>query len=117
MVCSKPSFCTVWQRQQMVVACNRETFKPALIEVPVPERPVRNSPAHGVHVREPPDKVRQLTVLLRPHDKVPVVGQNTIRENADWLPLVRPNFTRSNASKSASLRNICILPTDRFRTW
>jgi hypothetical protein len=68
-VYSKPGFCTVWQRQQMVVALYRETFEPALIEVPVPDRPVRNSPAHGVRVREPTEIVRQLTVLLRPRDK------------------------------------------------
>ena len=77
--------------QQMVVTLYRETLESSLIEVPVSHRPVRDAPAHRVRVREPPKKVRQLTVLLRPDDKVPMVGQNTIRQDTNGLPLVRLN--------------------------
>ena len=40
-------------------------------------------------MREAPEKVRQLTVRLRPDYEVPVVGQNTIRQDTNGLPLVR----------------------------
>jgi hypothetical protein len=75
----------------MVVTLYRETLESSLIQVPVPHRPVRNAPAYGVGVREPPKKVRQLAVLLRPDNKVSMVGQNTIRQDTNWLPLVRLN--------------------------
>jgi hypothetical protein len=51
----------------MVVTLHRETLESSSIEVAVPDRPVRNAPAYGVRVREPPKKVRQLAVFLRPN--------------------------------------------------
>ena len=57
----------------MVVTLYRKTLESALIEVPVPHRPVRNAPPHRVHMRDPTEKVRQLTILLRPDHKVPMV--------------------------------------------
>ena len=46
---------------------------------------------YRARVREPPEVVGQSTVLLRPRDKVPVIGQNTIRQDAKRLPQVRFN--------------------------
>jgi hypothetical protein len=73
----------------MVVTLNRQTLEAPLIGMTESYRPMRNSPAHGVGVRQPPKKVRQLTVVLRPGNKVPMVRQGTIRQDTDRLPLVR----------------------------
>ena len=75
----------------MPIALYGQTLESSLIHVPVTHGPMRHAPAHGVRVRQPPKKVRQLTILLRPDDKLPLVGQNTIRQNTDRLPRVRLN--------------------------
>ena len=72
----------------MLVTLNREALEASLIEMPVSHGPVRHAPAHSVRVRQPPEKVRQLTVMLRPDTKVPMVRQYTLRQDADGLPLV-----------------------------
>ncbi len=77
------------QGQQVVVTLHRETLEPSLIEVPVPHGSVRNAPAHRVRVSTLPEEACQLTILLRPDNKVPVIGQNTIRQDTQRLPLVR----------------------------
>ncbi len=74
----------------MVVTLYREALESSLIERSVAHSTMRNAPAHCMRVREPPKKVRQLTVLLQPDDEVPMIGQDTIRQDADWLPLVVP---------------------------
>ena len=76
------------QAEQMVVALDREALESSLIQVSVPDRPVCDAPAHGVRLRQPPKKVGHLTLLGRPDDEVPVVGEHTVRQNADGLPLV-----------------------------
>jgi hypothetical protein len=77
------------QGQQMLVTLHREALEPPLIDGPVTHGAMRNAPAYCVGVSKPPKKVGQLTVLLRPDNKVPVIGQDTISQDADWLPLVR----------------------------
>ena len=44
-----------------------------------------------MRVRQPPEKVRQLAIMLRPDNEVPMIGHNTVRQDADGLPLVRLN--------------------------
>ncbi len=76
------------QGQQMVVTLHREALESSLIERPVTHSTMRDAPAHRVRVRKPSKEVRQLTVLLRPDDKVPMVGQDTISQDTDSVPLV-----------------------------
>ena len=58
-------------------------------EMPVPHGSVRDAPAHRVRMRQPTEEVRQLTVALRPDDKMPMVRQDTVRENPNRWTLVR----------------------------
>ena len=66
-------------------------MRPPATELSPRSAPMRYSPAHGVRVRQPPKKARQLAVLFRPDNKLPLVGQNTIRQNTDRSTLVRLN--------------------------
>ena len=40
-------------------------------------------------MRKASEKIRHLTVRRRPNNEVPVVRQNTIRQDTNGLPLVR----------------------------
>ena len=69
------SLAWVWTpAQQMVVTLYRETLESSLIKAPVAHCPVRDAPAYRVDMREPSKIVRQLAVLVRPGDKMPMVG-------------------------------------------
>ena len=103
--------------QQMLVALHREALEPSLIQMTVPDGPVRDPPTHRMRVCQPTEEGRHLAVCVRPDGEVPVVGQDAVGQDADRVPLVRSIMTRWNASKSASLPKRCILPTDRFSTW
>ncbi len=89
--------------QQMFVARHRESLKPepSLIQMTVPDGPVRDPPTHRMRVCQPTEEGRHLAVCVRPDGEVPCASI----------------MTRWNASKSASLPKRCILPTDRVSTW
>src|SRR5271167_3355244 len=71
------------------VALSRKTLESSLIEMPVPHGSVRDTPAHRVRMRQPTEEVRQLAVALRPDDKMPMVRQDTVRENPNRFTPVR----------------------------
>ena len=104
--------------QQMFVALHREALEPSLIQMTVPDGPVRDPPTHRMRVCQPTEEGRHLAVCVRPDGEVPVVGQDAVehrmRIGCRWCASI---MTRWNASKSASLPKRCILPTDRFSTW
>ncbi len=77
------------ERQEVIVALNGKTLETPLIEVSITHGPVRNAPTYCVRVRQPSEEIRHLTVLFRPDNKVPVIRQNTIGQDADGLPMVR----------------------------
>jgi hypothetical protein len=73
----------------VVIALYRKTLESSLIEVPVSHGSVRDAPAHRVRMRQPTEEVRRLTVPIRPDDKIPMVRQDTVRENPNRFTLVR----------------------------
>jgi hypothetical protein len=99
----------------VIVALNRKTLETPLIEVSITHGPVRNAPPYCVRVRQPPEEIRQLTVLFRPDNKVPVIRQNTIGRNADGLPMVRIHYHPLERLEVGILAKH-VHPTDRFRT-
>ena len=77
--------------QQMFVARHRESLKPepSLIQMTVPDGPVRDPPTHRMRVCQPTEEGRHLAVCVRPDGEVPVVGQDAGGQDADRVPLVR----------------------------
>jgi hypothetical protein len=72
----------------MFVALDREALESSLIQVPISDGSVGNSPAHRVRVCEPAEIIRQLSIFLRPNGEVPVVRHYTVREDAGRVSLV-----------------------------
>ena len=75
--------------QQMFVALHREALEPSLIQMTVPDGPVRDPPTHHMHVCQPTEEGRHLAVCVRPDGEPPVVGQDAEGQDADRVPLVR----------------------------
>ena len=50
---------------------------------------MRDPPAHRVRVRQPSEELGELSICLGPDDKVPMVGQDAVRQNADRVSRVR----------------------------
>ena len=75
--------------QQMFVALHREALEPSLIQMTVPDGPVRDPPTHRMRVCQPTEEGRHLAVCVRPDGEVPVVGQDAVGQDADRVPLVR----------------------------
>ena len=76
------------QTVNRIVALYREALESSLIERTVSYGPVRDSPRHGVGVRQPTEEGHDLAVGLRPDGEVPMVGQDTVGEDGDGVPLV-----------------------------
>src|SRR5271157_3712643 len=75
--------------QQMFVALHREALEPSLIQMTVPDSPVRDPPTHRMRVCQPTKEGRHLAVCVRPDGEVPVVRQDAVGQDADRVPLVR----------------------------
>ena len=75
--------------QQRLAVLNWEALESSLIERTMPHGPMRDPPAHRVRVRQPSEEVGELSVCLGPDDKVPMVGQDAVRQNADRMSRVR----------------------------
>ena len=52
--------------QQMVVTLHREALEPSLIQMTVPDGPVRDPPTHRMRVCQPTEEGRHLAVCVRP---------------------------------------------------
>ena len=75
--------------QQMFVARHREAPEPSLIQMTIPDGPVRDPSTHRMRVCQPTEEGRHLAVCVRPDGEVPVVGQDAAGQDADRVPLVR----------------------------
>ncbi len=73
----------------MVVALHREVLEPSLIQMTVPDGPVRDPPTHRMRVCQLTQEGRHLAVCVRPDGEVSVVGQDAVGQDADRVPLVR----------------------------
>jgi len=73
----------------MFVALHREALEPSLIQMTVPDGPVRDPPTQRMRVCHPTEEGRHLAVCVRPDGEVPVVGQDAVGQDADRVPLVR----------------------------
>ncbi len=72
-----------------------------------------HSEVASLHVVSLPFRSRIGSLCVAGPLDVPYAPKDKIRMGCRWCAFI---MTRSNASKSASSRNICILPTDRLRT-
>jgi len=66
-----------------------ETFEAALINMAAAQGMIMGMPAHGMSVREPLREGRELSLLLRPNDKVPIIGHQAIGEQPGRMRLQR----------------------------
>ena len=72
----------------MLVALDREALEAPLVEMPLPDRPMRNAPPHRVDVGQPAEIGRHLIVTLRPDGEMPVIRQHALSEDADRVASV-----------------------------
>src|SRR5271157_5061226 len=103
--------------QQMFVALHREALESSLIKMSVTHGPMRDPPAHCMRVRQPTEESRDLAVCLRPDNKVPMVRQDTVGQDADRVSLVRLDHDPLKRLEVGVLGKEVLLPTDRFKTW
>src|SRR5712671_3101445 len=73
----------------MLVFLDLETFEAALIDMAAPQGMIMGMPAHGMSVREPLREGREFSLLLRPNDKVPMIGHQAIGEQPGRMRLQR----------------------------
>jgi hypothetical protein len=73
--------------QERRVLLDHEALEPGLIDVAGADRPVRDLPARGVRQAQVSEEPRQLAVLARPGDEVPVVAHQTPAQQADGVSL------------------------------
>ena len=69
-------------RQKVIVILNRKRLEPPLIDMPGPRRLAMCMPALGVRQCQPANKPRQLIIFPRPHDQVPVISHQAIRQKS-----------------------------------
>ena len=73
----------------MSVVFHRKRLEPALVQMARAFGVMVRMPPHGVRVRQPTKKGRELGVCLRPDHKMPVIGHHSVGKNGQRLPLDR----------------------------
>lgn len=69
-------------RQQMLVGLDHEGFEPPLIQMPCSDRLPMGMPPLRMGERQPAHESRQVTILSRPDDEMPVVRHDTVGQQS-----------------------------------